>query len=634
MLTLTVASLVVGWALATIGAAVRSSLQLTWQRTQALVKKRGAVGVANLRVVSTLAVALLLVVTTASLAALINYSPDALFHLGSGNFGLFTNDGTPTGTPRPGQSQSPSGPKPTPYRSLVPGPSAPGRMVETQLPAPWTGGTTDTITVSVYLPGDYDTSAESYPVMYFVPWTFKMWDDGAGIERILDGLISSGQIPPTIAVFASTDGGPFVDSECVDSFDGAELMETYLSDTLPAWVDGNYRTLRDPQHRALLGLSQGGFCATMLLLRHPDVFRQAASFGGYYTAGIKSGQTNNAWRPFGPAGGAQNRIADHSPILLARLVPPEQRSDLFMYVTGSPDQPFYGDQYTAFKTELAGDGIPAQMVDTPVAHSWTAVKVALPDALSAIAAAQAAASAAAASASPAPQRSVAPSPSPSSSPPPTVQSPRPTATATPSPTSHSQTPVPSITPSRHAVTLSGPAPAGSQLRPGRQRHPGPQLRPGRQRHPGRSSVRVANAIRVRSSVRVANAIRVRSSVRFASAIRVRSSVRFASARRIDRVHGRAGPSPSLQDRHAARSAHHGPVAGRQLADPGRRRWARHAGPGGADAAGSPGRGCSLVCRGCSDGIDPGHRSGPPQDVVGAGRRDGLQRGCTGPRRGA
>ena len=289
--------------------------------------------------------------------------------------------------------------------------------------------------------------------MYFVPWTFKMWDDGAGIQRILDGLISSGQIPPTIAVFASADGGPFVDSECVDSFDGAELMETYLSDTLPAWVDGNYRTLADPEHRALLGLSQGGFCATMLLLRHPDVFRQAASFGGYYTAGIKSGQTNNAWRPFGPASGAQNRIADHSPILLARLVPPEQRSDLFMYITGSPDQPFYGDQYTAFKTELAGDGIPSQTIDTPVAHSWTAVKVSLPDALSAIAVAQAAASASTSSpsppaqASPAPPGSTAPSATPSSSPP-TLVSPTPSASSTPRPTVSPGTPFASIAPSR------------------------------------------------------------------------------------------------------------------------------------------------------------------------------------------
>ena len=447
VLTLTVASLVVGWAMATIGAAVRSSLQLTWQRTRALVRRRGVVGVANVRVASTIAVATLLVVTTASLAALINYSPDALFHLGSGNFGLFTSDGGANGTPRPGQSHSPGGPQPTPFRSLVPGPSTPGRMVETQLPAPWTGGTTDTISVSVYLPGDYDTSLESYPVMYFVPWTFKMWDDGAGIQRILDGLISSGQIPPTIAVFASTDGGPFVDSECVDSFDGAELMETYLSDTLPAWVDGNYRTLRDPAHRALLGLSQGGFCATMLLLRHPDVFRQAASFGGYYTAGIKSGQTNNAWRPFGPASGAQNRIADHSPILLARLVPPEQRSDLFMYITGSPDQPFYGDQYTAFKTELAGDGIPSQTIDTPVAHSWTAVKVSLPDALSAIAAAQAAVSPPVSSPSPAPLGSAVPTPTPSEAPP-TLVSPTPTVASTPGLTASPRTPFASIAPSR------------------------------------------------------------------------------------------------------------------------------------------------------------------------------------------
>lgn len=389
ILALLVTGLVIGWAMATIGEAVRSSLRLTWRRTRSLVAARGAVHVANRRVLSTLVIAALLVGSTTVLANLIDYSPDTLFHVGGGGYGLF--GGGPGASQLPGGTQTPGGSPggvPNPGSSSTPGPSQPGRIVTAQLPAPWTGGSS-TASVTVYLPGGYDTSSVSYPVVYFVPWPFTDWQHGTGIQDMLDGLISSGQIPPTIVVFAANTGNPYVDSECVDSFDGTSTMETYLSSTLPNWVDTTYRTIPDAHHRAVLGFSQGGFCSTMLVSRHPDVFHQAVSFGGYYTAAISSGQTVNAWRPFGPPSGSQNRIAAHSPILLVRLLTPDVRSQLFFYVSGSPGQPFYGDQYLAFKAEITADDISNMTVDTPVAHSWIAVRADLPQALGAVADAQA-----------------------------------------------------------------------------------------------------------------------------------------------------------------------------------------------------------------------------------------------------
>ncbi len=390
ILTLLVTGLVIGWAMATIGEAVRSSLRLTWSRTRRLMATRGRVHVANRRVASTLVIAGLLVGSTAALANLIDYSPDTLFHVGGGGFGLF--GGGPSTSPEPGETQAPGsvgpGPLPTPAPGTTPGPSQPGRIVTAELPAPWTGGSS-TASVTVYLPGGYDESTASYPVVYFVPWPFNDWQHGTNIQNMLDGLISSGQIPPTIVVFAATTGDPYVDSECVDSFDGTSMVETYLTTKLPNWVDTTYRTIPDAHHRAVLGFSQGGFCSTMLVSRHPDVFNQAVAFGGYYTAAVSSGQTVNAWRPFGPPSGSQNRIAEHSPILLVRLLAPDVKSRLFFYISGSPGQPFYGDQYLSFKAEIKADDIPSMTVDTPVAHSWIAVRADLPQALGAVADAQA-----------------------------------------------------------------------------------------------------------------------------------------------------------------------------------------------------------------------------------------------------
>lgn len=406
ILTLLVTGLVIGWAMATIGEAVRSSLQLTWARTRSLMAADGPAHVANRRVFATLVIAALLVGSSAALANLIDYSPDTFFHVGNGGYGLF--GGGPSSSTQPGDTQGPGagspGPGGTPGASTIPGPSQPGRVVAAELPAPWTGGT-PTASVSLYLPGGYDTSGLRYSVVYFVPYTFKGWQQGTGIQDMLDGMISSGQMPPTIVVFATTQGDPIVDSECVDSFDQTSMVETYLTVTLPNWVDSTYRTLADAHHRAVLGFSQGGFCSSMLLLRHSDVFNQAVAFGGYYTAAIKSPQTINAWIPYGPPSGLQNRIAEHSPILLARVLSPAIRSQLFLYVSGSPDQPFYGDQYIAFKAEIKADNIPSMTIDTPVAHSWIAVRADLPQALTAVGSAQAAeATGSTATPSPAPTR--------------------------------------------------------------------------------------------------------------------------------------------------------------------------------------------------------------------------------------
>jgi enterochelin esterase-like enzyme len=390
LLTLVVTGLVVGWALATIGDSVRSSLLLTWDRTRRVVASRGLPGAVNRRLVATVLVAGVLLTSMTVLANLIDYSPDTLFHVGrSGTFGLFGGGTVGAAIPLPVPSQAGRGdergvlatPGPSPSAAQSP-PTQPGTIEIAQLPAPWTGGTASTASVTVYLPGGYSTSSDRYPVVYFVPWPFTDWQRGAHIQDLLDGMISRGEIPPTIGVFASAAGGPFVDSECANAVNGSERMETYLSRTLPSWVDSHFRTIADPDHRTLLGFSQGGYCSAMLLLAHPDVFRQAVAFGGYYQAAPRVPQAVNAWRPWGTQAAD---IALHSPILQARALPPDVGSKLYIVISGSTTQPFYASQYGSFLAELNADGIPHLAMDIPAAHSWPAVQATLPRALQAVA---------------------------------------------------------------------------------------------------------------------------------------------------------------------------------------------------------------------------------------------------------
>jgi enterochelin esterase-like enzyme len=261
-------------------------------------------------------------------------------------------------------------------------PSGSGAVAEATFPAPWTGGSHDTASIWIYTPPGYATSNRRYPVIYEVPWGPHGWNK-IGMLNILDALTDSGRIPGTIAVFVSETGGPYPDSECVDSTDGREHIETYLTKTIVPYIDGNYRTIPTPAGRSLLGLSQGGYCVASLALRNPDLFGTAIAFSGYYQAGIRSAQTVNAALPFD---GSQEAMAAHSPDTLAGEVPTAMRGRLLLELEADPSNPFYGPQYDQFSAALEAAGIPVALFPTPLGHSWTAPRVYLPDILTTLAA--------------------------------------------------------------------------------------------------------------------------------------------------------------------------------------------------------------------------------------------------------
>jgi S-formylglutathione hydrolase FrmB len=68
-----------------------------------------------------------------------------------------------------------------------------------------------------------------------------------------------------------TAGNPATDWECLDVPGGPQL-ETYLARTVVPAIDQRYRTIADRGHRALGGMSGGGFGALNIGLHHVDEF--------------------------------------------------------------------------------------------------------------------------------------------------------------------------------------------------------------------------------------------------------------------------------------------------------------------------------------------------------------------------
>ena len=73
-------------------------------------------------------------------------------------------------------------------------------------------------------------------------------------------------------------------SEWGNSYDQRQMMETFVASDLVSYIDKHYRTIADAAHRAIGGLSMGGFGATNIAIHHPDIFGSVISLGGYYQA--------------------------------------------------------------------------------------------------------------------------------------------------------------------------------------------------------------------------------------------------------------------------------------------------------------------------------------------------------------
>ncbi len=142
----------------------------------------------------------------------------------------------------------------------------------------------------IYLPASYakpENKAKHYPVVYLLhgsPGRPVDWLTGGKADESADTLIATKKISDLLIVVPDGNGRPGATSEWGNSYDQRQLMENYVASDLVKYVDKHYRTIPDATHRAIGGLSMGGFGAMNIAVHHPEVFGNVISLGGYYRA--------------------------------------------------------------------------------------------------------------------------------------------------------------------------------------------------------------------------------------------------------------------------------------------------------------------------------------------------------------
>ena len=215
---------------------------------------------------------------------------------------------------------------------------------------------------TVFTPAGYEDSDRSYPVLYLLHGMGgdeNAWTELGRASQILDNLIARGEVEPMIVVMPNgnadlpaapgdgPDGVSGPTTQLPKPMDGS--VETHIPE-LVSFIDKHYRTIPDIRHRAIAGLSMGGFHSLHISKQFPDMF----NYVGLFSAAIL------------PQDAAKSSVyADFDAKLQRQFA---DRPALYWIAIGTDD--FLYKPNTEFRKLLDSKGYPYTYFETPQGHIW------------------------------------------------------------------------------------------------------------------------------------------------------------------------------------------------------------------------------------------------------------------------
>ena len=211
----------------------------------------------------------------------------------------------------------------------------------------------------VYLPPQYAASPSlAFPVLYLLhgsPGSDLDWSR-MGAAGIAGEAEAAGRLPAAVIVYPNG-VGPHGGAEdhWADDYVPGDRMESDLIGSLIPAIDSQFRVVPDAAHRAIGGLSAGGYGAANLALRHPGTFGLALVFGGDLAPEVTA------------FGADQRAIVANDPLRLA-LAPKPANAAAFFVGWGASDP--VGSENKLFAQRLRTAGYTVTTAVVPGAHTW------------------------------------------------------------------------------------------------------------------------------------------------------------------------------------------------------------------------------------------------------------------------
>lgn len=211
------------------------------------------------------------------------------------------------------------------------------------------------IPISMYLPEEYFSSIQYYPVLYLLHGTGEneeSWFKSGNAEQIFDQLIGNGGMRKMIIVMPYSSG--VTDGSYENSF--KDLM---------SFIERNFRVYKGKRYHAIAGLSLGGFYAMHISHRFYNKFDYVGIFSAIYTTDKMSIFKKDSTALFG--------ISQTSPMIYKNTerdlerqfrIPPK----LYFIAIGKRD--FLYNQNVLFRNYLSEKEYPFVYHETGGGHEW------------------------------------------------------------------------------------------------------------------------------------------------------------------------------------------------------------------------------------------------------------------------
>jgi S-formylglutathione hydrolase FrmB len=194
----------------------------------------------------------------------------------------------------------------------------------------------------VILPAGYDDNNHRYPVVYFLhglPAGAKSYRGNAWLVSALK------RVGPAILVVPQGARDDDTDPEYLNWGSGRE-WETYVAEEVPRYIDAHFRTIRARTGRALVGVSAGGYGATILGLHHLGSFAVVESWSGYF----------HPTDPTGTQPLARGAAANAHTLISALRTSQQRQPTFFAFYVGRGDNRFRPEN-VQFDQELSAAGV-------------------------------------------------------------------------------------------------------------------------------------------------------------------------------------------------------------------------------------------------------------------------------------
>ena len=178
--------------------------------------------------------------------------------------------------------------------------------------------------LTIYTPAGYEQSKEEYPVLYLLHGMGgdeNAWSELGRATQIMDNLIASGKAKPMIVVMPN--GNISQEAAPGETSEGLKIPSMQLPKTMDGnfetafqdvvnFVEQNYRVKADKAHRAIAGLSMGGFHSLYISINNPNSF----DYIGLFSAAIKPRQKEVSSPIYKDPESKVDNLFKHSPKLL------------------------------------------------------------------------------------------------------------------------------------------------------------------------------------------------------------------------------------------------------------------------------------------------------------------------------